>query len=333
MLTQETKVRNQNLTTLKKTANQEQTQAWPHSSLGLPLWVSEHYELPSTLFQPCETLPLSVVRHATAKMTVSLWFFDPKPSRRLTESTVSPAKSNPSTTVSRDRVQTLLALQQKSEVLVRQNPLLHSYLQRVAIKAQCVSTHHHPHAVRAFYWALLFDRNLRSAITLDASIGRHLHPELQLDWALSRLLRDSDRMAQHPDLQQILTVRFALDLEERFTLSPEFQHDLNALIEQFPDPEVGRDRLLAWGQTHGCTWTQQLHHIMATHRQLTPFFSDAMKSTLDTDTSLSDSLRQFNELTTCLVDTLVQPPQIPLKTQQAIHQRLFQPNVSENGFN
>jgi hypothetical protein len=249
---------------------------------------------------------------------------------RLTEATISPANSKPSTNVSRDRVQTLLALQRKSEALVRQNPLLQHYLLCVADKAQRVLTHHHPHAVRAFYWALLSDRNLRVAVALDASIGRQLHPELQLDWALCRLLRDSDRMVQNPDLQQILTVQFALDLDERFALSPEFQQALNALRQQFPDPDGGRDALLAWCQTHGRTWAQQLHQVVATHRQLRLFSPEAENPA---EMATNDELSQFADLTTRLVDALVQSSPVPPNTQQAIYQRLFQPASSGNGFN
>jgi hypothetical protein len=69
-------------------------------------------------------------------------------------------------------------------------------------------------AVRAFYFTLFLDRDLGLAVALDQNLARDLTPELALDLELARAFSLVQSLTHNPDIQQILALGFALNLEK-----------------------------------------------------------------------------------------------------------------------
>jgi hypothetical protein len=125
-----------------------------------------------------------------------------------------------------------------------------------------------PAAVRAFYFGLLFDRDLNLAIALDPTLANDLPNELALDLAFVRAFNLSWPLVAEPSLKEILNFSFALDLEQRFTFDPPLRQSWQALKQQLPDPAIGEAQLQTWWQTDGPQWIESLQSWLAEHRHL-----------------------------------------------------------------
>jgi hypothetical protein len=144
-------------------------------------------------------------------------------------------------------------------------------------KCQSLQTSYNPAAVRAFYFTLFLNRDLGLAVALDRNLARDLTPELTLDLELARAFSLVQSLIQHPNIQQILALGFALNLEKllqreselggrqkRSHFSQAFQH----LKDQLPDLGNGRDYSLQWWKTQGQAWAEQFRSMLVEYRQI-----------------------------------------------------------------
>lgn len=125
-----------------------------------------------------------------------------------------------------------------------------------------------PAAVRAFYFGLLQSRDLNLATSLDVKLGGDLDPELALDVALIRALTLSLTLLKRPELEQILELGFALDLERRFPMEEGLKQALQNLKDELPNSAQGIAGLQSWWTTNGQSWANQFRNLIVEHRYI-----------------------------------------------------------------
>jgi predicted NACHT family NTPase len=171
----------------------------------------------------------------------------------------------------------LKLMKQQIDALVAKNRTLQEFLAWIAQKCSCLEVSYQPAAVRAFYYTLFLDRDLKLSIALDDNIGRDLALELTLDLELARALLVVQNLMQKPDIKQILTLGFALDMEGFLARASElgyieklepFRLSLQSLKNQLPDLAKGRDYAVQWWQAYGQDWGLQFRSMLIEHRQL-----------------------------------------------------------------
>jgi hypothetical protein len=122
--------------------------------------------------------------------------------------------------------------------------------------------------VRAFYFTLFLDRDLGLAVALDRNLARDLAPELALDLALARAFSLVLRLTAAPEIEQILALGFALNLEGYLAEKSELESALQQLKEQLPDLGKGKDYLLRWWREQGRDWAASFRSMLREHRQI-----------------------------------------------------------------
>jgi predicted NACHT family NTPase len=162
----------------------------------------------------------------------------------------------------------LQAMQENIQNLVRQNQTLQNFLIWIDQKSKSMTSIYQPAAVRAFYFTLFLDRDIRLAVALDSHLARDLEPDLLLDLKLTRALFLILQVAKNPDLKQILAVSFALDLERALQTQPALFQALIKLKEKLPQPALGREPLIQWWKTHGLIWAKQFQALLIEYRNI-----------------------------------------------------------------
>jgi predicted NACHT family NTPase len=201
----------------------------------------------------------------------------------------------------------LQLMKQQIDALVTADRTLQEFIACINRKCNSLQTPYNPAAVRAFYFTLFLDRDLGLAVALDRNLARDLTPELGLDLELARAFSLVQSLVQKPDIQQILALSFALNLEKllereselgsqqtlsSFTFSKSFQQ----LKEQLPDLGNGRNYVLQWWKTQGQIWGSQFRSILIEHRQighdwqLTPVQIEGLKQYYKANQLLVDCL-------------------------------------------
>src|SRR5919199_3211498 len=171
----------------------------------------------------------------------------------------------------------LQMMKQQIDALMAGDPKLQEFLACICKKCQSLQTSYNPAAVRAFYFTLFLNRDLGLAVALDRNLARDLTPELTLDLELARAFSLVQSLIQHPNIQQILALGFALNLEKllqrkseldgnqkRSHFTQAFQH----LKDQLPDLGNGRDYSLQWWKTQGQAWAEQFRSMLVEYRQI-----------------------------------------------------------------
>lgn len=171
----------------------------------------------------------------------------------------------------------LQMMKQQIDALMAGDRKLQEFLACICQKCHSLQTSYNPAAVRAFYFTLFLDRDLGLAVALDRNLARDLTPELTLDLELARAFSLVQSLIQHPNIQQILALGFALNLEKllqrkseldgnqkRSHFSQTFQH----LKDQLPDLGNGRDYSLQWWKTQGQAWAEQFRSMLVEYRQI-----------------------------------------------------------------
>jgi predicted NACHT family NTPase len=154
---------------------------------------------------------------------------------------------------------------------------LQEFLTGINQKCYLLQTPYKSAAVRAFYFTLFLDRDLGLAVALDQNLARDLTPELALDLELARAFSLVQSLTHNPDIQQILALGFALNLEklleresglegqqERLLFIQSFQQ----LKEQLPDLGKGRDYSLQWWKRDGQVWAEKFRSMLVEYRQI-----------------------------------------------------------------
>ncbi|PZD73411.1 hypothetical protein C1752_02102 [Acaryochloris thomasi RCC1774] len=170
-----------------------------------------------------------------------------------------------------------------------------------------------PAAVRAFYFSLLFDRDLNLAIALDPTLANDLPDALALDLAFVRAFNLSLPLVKGSSLKEILNFSFALDLEQRFTFETPLRQSWQALKEKLPDPAMGEINLQNWWQTDGLQWVESFQAWLTEHRHLNwpPKGQGQLQQYYQANQRLVDCLsgecRLPSELKSQLQSTVLQP--------------------------
>lgn len=123
-------------------------------------------------------------------------------------------------------------------------------------------------AVRAFYFGLVFVRDLNLVSVIAPGMVDNLSPAMALDLYLVRLHEQIATFAADPQADTLINLALAFDLENRFSLSPALQSGLTALRQNLVTALQGSDPIPHWWQTHGGPWQATLTHLLATERQL-----------------------------------------------------------------
>jgi predicted NACHT family NTPase len=170
----------------------------------------------------------------------------------------------------------LQLMKQQIDALVAEQKL-QEFLACISQKCQSLPTPYKLAAVRAFYFTLFLDRNLGLAVGLDPNLACDLTPELALDLEFARAFSLVQSLAQNPDIKQILSLSFALNLEgllERESDLGDRQHlsslnqSFQQLKDQLPDLTKGRDYVLHWWKTNGQAWGLQFRSLLIEYRQI-----------------------------------------------------------------
>ncbi|MGK7950993.1 MAG: NACHT domain-containing NTPase [Xenococcaceae cyanobacterium] len=160
----------------------------------------------------------------------------------------------------------LQAMKGEVDKLVAAEPKLQDFLQFLDKKARSLQLSYSEAAVRAFYFGLFQNRDLSLAVSLEANLTHELSDELALDLALARALVSATALVKNPDIKQILNFSFALELEKSFPLTAEMEQALQALKQQLPDLEIGKEKLIAWWQNNGRDWLVNFRSSIDQHR-------------------------------------------------------------------
>jgi predicted NACHT family NTPase len=145
---------------------------------------------------------------------------------------------------------------------------LQAFLRQIEEKCRSLPSPYKPAAVRAFYFTLFLDRDLGLAVALDRNLARDLAPELALDLALARAFSLVLRLTAAPEIEQILALGFALNLEGYLAEKSELESALQQLKEQLPDLGKGKDYLLRWWREQGRDWAASFRSMLREHRQI-----------------------------------------------------------------
>lgn len=156
----------------------------------------------------------------------------------------------------------------KIDSLVRTEEKLEQFISSIDRKARSLLLPYQAAAVRAFYFGLLYSRDLNLATALDVKLASDLAPELALDVALIRALTLSLALLQSPELEKILELGFALDLERSFPMEDELKQTLQDLKDGLPDPAQGLTSLQTWWKTNGQSWCDRFRHLIVKYRYI-----------------------------------------------------------------
>ena len=148
------------------------------------------------------------------------------------------------------------------------DPACQQCLQAIDRKIERLQGAHKPAALRAFYLTLFSDRDLRLATSLDGEIAQTLHPELELDLALSRAFEAGLGLLQTPEVKSMLNLAFALQFDQKFSLEPDFQKAFCDLKQQLPPLDSDPDSLEHWWLAQGSAWLDSLQSLLIEYRQI-----------------------------------------------------------------
>ncbi len=145
------------------------------------------------------------------------------------------------------------------------DPACEAFLHAIQDKVNHVQTPYQPAAVRAFYFTLFSDRNLQLAQSVDKTIAQTLSPDLALDLALVRALEMGFSFLQDPSVKTLLNLIFALQLDQKFQLEPDFHTAFHDLKEELPDPG---ESIVEWCHASGLAWNDRFQHLLIAHRHM-----------------------------------------------------------------
>ena len=218
----------------------------------------------------------------------------------------------------------LLEMKRNIDGFVEPFEKIRSWLTSLERKAGAVEgesqSQYKPAAVRAFYFTLFGDRDLNLAISLDEGLSRDLCAELSLDLTLARAFNTSLGLVDNPNIQEILALIFALDLERTYPLSDAMKQALTQLKERLPDLEGGKDDLQTWWQTQGRNWVEEFREAIVTCRDIGRDWQWSA-----TEVGI---LQQYYDANQFLVDCLNSDAQISPSVREEIEATLLLPTDS-----
>ncbi|OLP16456.1 hypothetical protein BST81_20980 [Leptolyngbya sp. 'hensonii'] len=186
-------------------------------------------------------------------------------------------------------------------------PLLH-WAQRKAV----VIDRSHPAAVRAFYLSLALGQGLDLASALDPHLAMDLPSDLALDRALMHLLSLAKALVIAPTIEQSLSLCFAFDLEQRFSIAAQFSQELQTLRDDLMTGTPNEPSLQVWCEEAGGPWLEQLRQTLITGRdvghdwQLTPSQWEQMQGYYQANLFIMQCLSRGVRITPALQGKLTQ---------------------------
>lgn len=216
----------------------------------------------------------------------------------------------------------LQRMQREIASLVGKEPKLQTFLTRIHKKVSAMSLSYNTAAVRAFYFTLFQNRDLKLALSVDVKLARDPCPELALDLALARTFAIGLTLVENPDIKQILNLSFALEFDRSFQLEPVFKQVMEQLKQQLPDPAGGRDSLRSWWKTNGKNWVEQFRSAAIEHRQI----ADDWQLSLEQQ-ELWERYYNANQF---LVECLNSDCQVSEEVRSQLEAALLLPNPTDN---
>ena len=162
----------------------------------------------------------------------------------------------------------LKAMHQAIEQHLQQESTCTQYIASLSRKEESIDHHYQPSAVRAFYFTLFADRDLRLATALDPQIAQALTPDLALDLALARTFEIGVNLLNEPSIDTIINLIFALELDQKFELPLDFQTTFSMLKQALPEPEGTLELIQEWCDRSGRNWLEAFQAILVEYRQI-----------------------------------------------------------------
>jgi predicted NACHT family NTPase len=152
------------------------------------------------------------------------------------------------------------------KVLIKDNTKINNFLASLEEKQKSLNLNYKPEAIQAFYLGLLATKDLNLALALDVNIGSNLSDELALDTALIRALNLSLNLFKNASFEKILELGFALDIEQKFSLSNSFKTELAKLKELLLNQATDTDKLITWWKLNNTNWINKLRNLINKYR-------------------------------------------------------------------
>ncbi|MEM9220174.1 MAG: NACHT domain-containing NTPase [Cyanobacteria bacterium P01_F01_bin.150] len=188
----------------------------------------------------------------------------------------------------------LQAMHQAITQTLQPEPACVQYIEALNLKEQGIDHYYQPSAIRAFYLTLFGDRDLRLATALDPKIAQALDPDLALDLALARTFELGVTLLTEPSVDTMINLIFALELDQKFELTPNFQTAFNDLKQELSEPDGTLEPIQEWCDRAGQQWLKTFQYLLINHRQI-----GQMRSLSTED---QEFLYQYYQLNLFLVD-------------------------------
>ena len=154
------------------------------------------------------------------------------------------------------------------QAFIQPDSACQQFLAAVAQKSESLQSTYKLAAVRAFYVTLFSDRDLSLATALDPEIARELIPDMALDLGLARAFNLSLELIQLPNAKALLNLIFALELDRKFKLCPEFESGLAELKQQLPQIDSDFATIQCWCEEKGESWIDSFRDFLIKTRQI-----------------------------------------------------------------
>lgn len=188
----------------------------------------------------------------------------------------------------------LLAMHHTIGQTLQQEVTCAQYIEALNNKENDIEHRYQPSAVRAFYLTLFGDRDLRLATALDPKIAQTLDPDLALDLALARTFELGGNLLNEPSVDTMINLIFALELDQKFDLTPDFQDAFSLLKQELPEPDGTLEPIQEWCNCSGRQWLETFQQLLVEHRQI-----GKMRSL---SKAAQDFLYQYYQLNLFLID-------------------------------
>jgi predicted NACHT family NTPase len=162
----------------------------------------------------------------------------------------------------------LTAMKYQVDLLLRTDNKLTEIMLAITKKCNNLKVPYKQAALRGFYLTLLLDMDLNLPIALDSRLGGDLAPQLKIDLSLIRLVSRVTNFLQKPDHQQVLSLSFALDIDNIFSKNTILQKAFQLLKAELPDPENGQEFILPWWESEGEKWKDKLIDLIFEYRKI-----------------------------------------------------------------
>jgi predicted NACHT family NTPase len=162
----------------------------------------------------------------------------------------------------------LTAMKYQVDLLLGTDEKLTEIMLAITKKCNNLKVPYKKAALRGFYLTLLLDMDLNLPIALDSRLGGDFAPPLKIDLSLMRLVSRVINFLQKPDRKQVLSLSFALDIDNVFSKNTILEKAFQLLKAELPDPEPGQDILLQWWEREGETWKDKLIDLIVEYRKI-----------------------------------------------------------------